>query len=131
MSTQPVLLFVAAVLGGVGVELIRALFGRKRMNADTAKSITDAAIALLKPLEDRVNELEPLRNQVRRLERELEEVHLQLREATRRAERAESRASRAAELAEHAEARAERTEARDVERFDLEYPLPDTPKDPT
>lgn len=45
-------------IGGVLVEAVRFVLHRKGMDADAAKTVTDAAIGLVTPLKDRVRELE-------------------------------------------------------------------------
>lgn len=51
--------FVLAIgLGGIIVEALRSMSQRRKMGADAAKSITDATMALLRPLHERIEELE-------------------------------------------------------------------------
>lgn len=57
MDPTPAIYLVTAVLGGVGVEVVRALTGRRRMNADTAKALTDAAVSLVQPLQMKADQL--------------------------------------------------------------------------
>lgn len=56
-NVAPVIYLIAAILGGVGVELVRATLGRKRMHADTAKAITEAAVSLVQPLQEKAERL--------------------------------------------------------------------------
>ena len=49
---------VALGVGAVFAEIVRSGFQRKKMGADAAKTITDAATVLHGPLHDRIKELE-------------------------------------------------------------------------
>lgn len=94
-GANPVLYVIVAIFGGVGVEVTRAIFGRSKMSADTAKTITDAAVTLVRPLEEKAEQLAKQlleeTNRCTRLEQELAKEK-QIRLET--AERAEKRISR-------------------------------------
>lgn len=49
---------VALGVGAVVAEVVRSMLQRRKMGADAAKVITDAATVLLGPLHDRIKELE-------------------------------------------------------------------------
>jgi septal ring factor EnvC (AmiA/AmiB activator) len=51
-------ILVGLGLGGVLVEGIRFVLHRKGMDADAAKTVTEAAVGLVAPLKERINELE-------------------------------------------------------------------------
>jgi tetrahydromethanopterin S-methyltransferase subunit B len=69
ITSDEVLKWVVAVgLGGVIVEVIRVATQRKKMSADAAQVITQAAAALVTPMQARITQLEPLVEKVSRLE---------------------------------------------------------------
>lgn len=79
-SWSDIVQFVAA--GGVGIviaEFVRGFIHRKGMNADTAKTITDAAITLVDPLQKRVVELE---GELRSAEQHAGQLDIDLKDAT-------------------------------------------------
>lgn len=94
-GANPILYVIVAIFGGVGVEVTRAIFGRSKMSADTAKTITDAAITLVRPLEEKAEALAKQlleeTNRCTRLEKDLAEERRLRLETTDRAERRISR----------------------------------------
>jgi hypothetical protein len=67
MSPEDVLAWVVALgAGAILAEVVRSGFQRRKMGADAAKVITDAATALLGPLQSRVLELETVVAETRR-----------------------------------------------------------------
>lgn len=88
-SAQALQWVVALGVGAVIQTLARYLGQRKKMGADAAKAITEAATVLIAPLSKRVAELEPLRKRVEELEDQIEALQEALDEAIARAEHAE------------------------------------------
>lgn len=87
-NAQQIAAFVAAFGGGaVLVETVKSLFQRGKMDADAAKTITDAATQLLAPLQARVEELEEdvttLREKLSGAQDDLAEARAQLRDTLR------------------------------------------------
>lgn len=61
MSTTALLEWVIALgVGAILAEVVRSAFQRRKMGADAAKIITEAATSLLGPLRSRIAELEAL-----------------------------------------------------------------------
>lgn len=71
---------LALSIGGILVELLRAVIHRKKMNADYADVIAASAIRLLGPLEERIKSLE---TELRNTKRTLAETKHELVEARR------------------------------------------------
>lgn len=81
---------LALGVGAVLAELVRSGFQRRKMSADAAKVITDAATVLLGPLHDRVHELEgeiqATRQELNQARRELDGARTQVQALTRELE---------------------------------------------
>jgi tRNA(Phe) wybutosine-synthesizing methylase Tyw3 len=93
-GANPILYVIVAIFGGVGVEVTRAVFGRSKMSADTAKTITDAAVTLVRPLEEKAEQLAKQLEETNRCTR-LEQALTRERETRlETTERAEKRISR-------------------------------------
>jgi phage shock protein A len=94
-GANPILYVIVAIFGGVGVEVTRAVFGRSKMSADTAKTITDAAVTLVRPLEEKAEQLAKQlleeTNRCTRLEQALTRERETRLETTERAEKRISR----------------------------------------
>lgn len=70
----------AAGVGGVAVEAMRAVLHRRGMDANAAKTVTEAAVGLVTPLRERVSELE---TDLDKTERHASELDSDLKAATR------------------------------------------------
>jgi uncharacterized protein HemX len=57
---------IALGVGAIVAELIRSTFQRRKMGADAAKVITEAATTLLGPLQQRVKDLEGIIEETRK-----------------------------------------------------------------
>jgi chromosome segregation ATPase len=69
----------AAGIGGIVVEVVRAVLHRRGMDANTAKEMSEAAALLVSPLKDRVVELE---SELSATEKQAGELDRELKEAT-------------------------------------------------
>jgi uncharacterized protein YlxW (UPF0749 family) len=69
---------VALGVGAVLTQVVQSILQRKKMGADAAKVITEAAAVLLNPLQERVKQLEPLEQRVRDLERMVHDLTTKL-----------------------------------------------------
>ena len=115
---KPVQWLLAVGVGGLLVELIRGLFQRKKMGADYADVISNSAVRLLKPLEERIAELE---QQVRDARAELVLAYTEIHELRQRLHEdiirnQEDREVRAYERAEERKVRSEDREVRGEDR---------------
>jgi chromosome segregation ATPase len=72
-------ILTAAGIGGIVVEVVRAILHRRGMDASTAKEMSEAAVLLVSPLKDRVSELE---SELTATEARASELDKDLKEAT-------------------------------------------------
>lgn len=96
MDPQVIIQIVGTILGGsVLAALLNAVFGRKKMSADVAARLNEAAGGLVERVED---DNERLRKENKALEEEVHKATATARTADERAYRAERRSERLAEV---------------------------------